>query len=109
MTNERAIELVDKAIKSDFIGKCNVGYELAEALGIVVRLATNSKSSKDKWISIDEKSPEEDGYYLVTQQFENARFTNIAEYNHYCFCPWRKEGVTHWQHLPEPYKESEEK
>ena len=47
MTDNEAINMVDNAIKSDFIRKCNVGYDLAEALGIVVRIATNAiKNSK---------------------------------------------------------------
>ena len=51
MTDNEAINMVDKAIKSDFIRKCNVGYDLAEALGIVVRIATNAIKNSNSYNS----------------------------------------------------------
>ena len=45
MNNKEAVEKVDNAIKSEFFKRCYIGNELAEALGIVVRLATKASNN----------------------------------------------------------------
>ena len=63
-----------------------------------------------KWISVEDRLPEKQGYYLVYTE-EDGVFS--AEYNPKRErCPWTDESegycdfpVTHWMPLPEPPKE----
>ena len=76
-------------------------------------------ASKQEWISVDERLPEEDGWYntytnatgkskgVIPQRLETAtiRGNKTRRWMHHArLSPW---NVTHWMPLPEPPKEGD--
>lgn len=76
------------------------------------RLYNTGYRKQNEWISVDERLPNESGYFLVYIPRESAGF----RVNAYYYCEnetWENGngrasseyyGITHWMHLPEPPK-----
>ncbi len=59
-----------------------------------------------EWISVKEKLPKEDGYYLVSYDLGNmGKLTPLRYF--YSGCPeaFTATGITHWMPIPEPPEE----
>ena len=55
-----------------------------------------------KWISVEEKLPDNDGYYLCTYIFDNQRFYYDRWFNEKSQKFMSLDNITHWMELPEP-------
>jgi hypothetical protein len=67
--------------------------------------------SSNKWISVDERLPEENGRYLACVNISHFAFENLTTIaimaygkNHGFYLYNETEKVTHWMPLPEPPK-----
>lgn len=64
----------------------------------------------DGWISVSERLPEENGYYLITvKKLNYEEHVTISFFDKYDMRGWQHvrmltEKVTAWKSLPEPYK-----
>lgn len=66
--------------------------------------------SAQKWISCNERQPEEDGAYLVTLIYISNkgiehRYTSIQEFKCGIWIMFGSCRIEAWTYLPEPYKE----
>lgn len=80
---------------------CN---ELNEELFSANMTIANYETEKEnRWISVKERLPEEEGEYLVFYKYkENEDRVDIALFSRF---GWHKAyEITHWQPLPEPPK-----
>ena len=82
-----------------------------ELLGMVTALGYKHEKTAQQWISVSERLPETDGYYLVTiktfgwngEQYEDVDIARYERKN-----GWLKaDKCTAWMPLPEPYKREE--
>jgi len=58
-----------------------------------------------EWISVEDRLPEQDGYYLVNVLCELANGVYLAKFENgatFMWHPFSKADVTHWMPLPEP-------
>lgn len=65
--------------------------------------------NKLQWIPVNERLPETEDYYLVTDDAGGMRTVEISFFVPDSEAPWDYVNVIAWMPLPEPYKESEEK
>ena len=93
-------------------GKCT--YEGTCDVNIIETVPSADVQPVNRWISVEDRLPEKDGYYLViTQGIHNsvidiAGFWRCAEWVQKEFREnyWNKyDKVLYWQPLPEPPKE----
>jgi hypothetical protein len=61
------------------------------------------------WISVKDRLPDENGFYLVATTFHSAkvRYTSYKKDTDYPWAYFQTKEITHWMPLPEPPKESE--
>ena len=64
--------------------------------------------SENKWVSVEDRLPEEDTYVLVYIPTYYSKFTvALYSYKVYSKFGWFTNTVTHWRNLPEPPKGGE--
>lgn len=105
---EKILERLEADEKHTFDGCINKRY----AKQIVQEVAEEYKGG---WIPCSERLPEKNGMYLCTQNsYDLATNKNIlrvsTELVEFYNGKWRRAKnlvVTHWQPLPEPFKESD--
>ena len=80
----------------------NIIYEFAEEY---INTSTNTSTNKSSgWISVAEKLPESNGWYLVTNVL------GVVQQQYWGASHWQKlrdEAVIAWMPLPEPYIEQQ--
>lgn len=100
MTNEEAIEILQEdayLLYEDDSPYNRQAYYLAIAA-----------LERDRWISVEERLPEEKRAVLVWQpQYLNSYVVTLSEGEWFVFGGYgtRVFGVTHWRPIPEPPKE----
>lgn len=66
------------------------------------------RRNADRWISVQERLPEEGNWYLVTRTYTRSghRSRKITDMAYYLASSkeFSREGVTHWKLLPKPYE-----
>lgn len=62
-----------------------------------------------KWISVKDRLPKEDGWYLVYTRYiiVPPRVVQYKKDAEYPFIGFYQNDITHWMPLPEPPKEDE--
>lgn len=60
----------------------------------------------NSWISVDDKLPESDGFYLAWYTFKDGR--HALDIFYFDTDSPISNTITHWQHLPEPPKEDKD-
>lgn len=58
-----------------------------------------------QWIPVSERLPENEDYYLVTDDAGGMRTVEISFFVPECESPWDYVNVTAWMPLPKPYTE----
>jgi hypothetical protein len=77
--------------------------DLTEFYKEVLKILINEKGQSE-WISVKDKLPESDGFYLAWYTFNDGRHAcDIFYYN--CCGSSMSSAITHWMTLPEPPKE----
>ena len=63
-------------------------------------MAISALREQPRWISVEERLPEEDGFYLVYGPFiyRDTKWYDRKNFSQYFW----KHDVTHWMPLPEP-------
>ena len=112
MTREEAIAYFEENIKTmeqppihlgsavavvKFAERCD---RMTEAFG----MAISALREQPRWISVDERLPEKDGFYLVWGP--PAIYTETKWYDQGTLAQyfWKRD-ITHWMPMPEPPKE----
>ena len=102
ISKNEAINAV-KSLESSMPAKDNYakGYDaaLGRALIAIREVHTADVQPVDRWISVDDRLPEEIGYYLVIIGNDMLYSIDIAEYSE---SRWHKhDRVIYWQDLPD--------
>lgn len=83
---------------------------IRKVAGRIEQYARQLEAAQPKWISVDERLPEESGCYLVAINCPKGRWSECNSYDHLekrwsseweCFREDTTELVTHWMPLPE--------
>ena len=100
-------EIEDHAIEFESFGMCDDYVSVGWAKEIIRSHMDDVADSKNGWIPVSEKLPEDERMVLVTCQTKKGiRSTNRAYYDgKFLHGSGSMSGVTAWQPLPEPYKE----
>lgn len=75
----------------------------------VIKALESNSQWKPQWILVDERLPENEGYYLVTDDAGGMRSVEHSFFVPDSEAPWDYVNVIAWMPLPEPYKERKEK
>lgn len=97
MTREEAIKrlewlrMVGNHVDSVTLGKNDMPH---------FDMAISALREQPRWISVEERLPEEDGFYLVYGPFiyRDTKWYDRKNFSQYFW----KHDVTHWMPLPEP-------
>ena len=103
---EKLMELIEKASY-----ECDEGtrdlYDMREVADGIADFLIAHGVTVQEWISVDDKLPEDSGYYLVAYQNKHNGSTTI-DIDMYVICNagewWSNEykyKITHWMELPE--------
>lgn len=101
MTREEAIKrlewlrMVGNHVDSVTLGKNDMPH---------FDMAISALREQPRWISVEERLPEEDGFYLVYGPFiyRDTKWYDRKNFSQYFW----KHDVTHWMPLPEPPEET---
>lgn len=103
--SKEQIEEMTKDVCGHCRSKCSYTYFECE---MAIEAAYTAGYRNQEWISVDERLPEENGYYLVYTKYgyiEVERYKTWDDDDLDGGYWWEFEGlVTHWMPLPEPPK-----
>jgi hypothetical protein len=107
MNNQEAIMRLRECIEDCTSGEDDVYKEAFGAA--IVSLETQQA---DMWVSVSERLPDENGYYLIQQEcmmeyMRVARYTTESQKFRTAEVKCYYEDVIAWQPLPKPWKEEQ--
>lgn len=98
---KRYIKALENALESEEMSICHEAIFSEEAIKEIVGIL---KEEKGQWVPCDERMPNEDGYYLVTVEFDYGK---EIEMGWLLGGEWVNENshvTVAWMPLPKPYK-----
>ena len=112
---DRLDELIEKSYYSATEGNRNAGIRNSTYHKVKKIVQEVAEEYNGGWIACSERLPEKDGMYLCTQNtYDLSTNKNIIRFStelvEFYNGKWRRAKnlvVTHWQPLPEPFKEHE--
>ena len=99
MTREEAIKRLEDTFEGWnmwVMDNDSPASKMSKALG----MAISALREQPRWVSVEERLPEEDGFYLVYGPFiyRDTKWYDRRNFSQYFW----KHDVTHWMPLPEP-------
>lgn len=105
--NERAATCITSTCSECPYDRTEYFCDATDVMDNLLAYAQHLEAKQPKWISVEERLPEEVCRCLViTKRHEESSMVNTATYNH---MGWWTHGnfgeITHWMPMPEPKKE----
>lgn len=94
------IKLVIEALEDLEINSLETRFEMAR----IIAIQELKKQLNGGWISVKERLPNEDGYYLTTWKGYHS-IEPVTRFHRFSCGRFELDGIIAWQPLPKPYKE----